>query len=133
MTKFVFVLGRGKLKAWCPGASPWRVHRARGGGRWTKGSGPVWSDQLEVGVCAGSGEDGGRVRIKGVLGKGNNTRVGEGLRWWRCRAVVLTAVADGRVWDTRSVVVVVVVVVVVTNILDRNRACDRGGTNARSS
>jgi len=89
---FVFVLGRGKLKAWCPSASSWRVHRARGcggGGRWTKGSGPVWSDQLEVGVCAGSGEDGGRVRIKGVLGKGNNTRVGEVLRWWQCRGVVV--------------------------------------------
>jgi len=82
----------------------------------------VWSDQLEVGVCAGSGEDGGRVRIKGVLGKGNrrDRRVGEVLRWWRCRG------------DTRSVVVVVVVVVVVTNIIDRNRACDRGGTNHSS-
>jgi len=42
-----------------------------------------------------------------------------------------SAVADWRVWDTRSVVVVVVVVVVVMNIIDRNRACDRGGTGWR--
>ena len=32
-----------------------------------------------------------------------------------------SAVADWRVWDTRSVVVVVVVVVVVTSIIDRKR------------